>query len=253
MLEIKNLKVSVNNKIILNKFNLEIKNGQICALMGPNGVGKSTISKVILGDKNYKVLEGTIKYNNQEITKLPTDKRAKLGIFLAMQTPSTIEGVSNQDFLKTAMESTFEKHIGLCQFILECEKAVKELKMDPTLIQRNLNDGFSGGEKKKNEILQMKLLKPSLIILDEIDSGLDVDSMKTVFTNIKDYLEENPQTSLLIISHYPMIFEYLKPDTVNILSQGKIVKTSDYTLAQEIFKNGYNKYIKALNQEDKNE
>ncbi len=253
MLEIKNLKVSVNNKIILNKFNLEIKNGQICALMGPNGVGKSTISKVILGDKNYKVLEGTIKYNNQEITKLPTDKRAKLGIFLAMQTPSTIEGVSNQDFLKTAMESTFEKHIGLYQFILECEKAVKELKMDPTLIQRNLNDGFSGGEKKKNEILQMKLLKPSLIILDEIDSGLDVDSMKTVFTNIKDYLEENPQTSLLIISHYPMIFEYLKPDTVNILSQGKIVKTSDYTLAQEIFKNGYNKYIKALNQEDKNE
>ena len=253
MLEIKNLKVSVNNKIILNKFNLEIKNGQICALMGPNGVGKSTISKVILGDKNYKVLEGTIKYNNQEITKLPTDKRAKLGIFLAMQTPSTIEGVSNQDFLKTAMGSTFEKHIGLYQFILECEKAVKELKMDPTLIQRNLNDGFSGGEKKKNEILQMKLLKPSLIILDEIDSGLDVDSMKTVFTNIKDYLEENPQTSLLIISHYPMIFEYLKPDTVNILSQGKIVKTSDYTLAQEIFKNGYNKYIKALNQEDKNE
>ena len=253
MLEIKNLKVSVNNKIILNKFNLEIKNGQICALMGPNGVGKSTISKVILGDKNYKVLEGTIKYNNQEITKLPTDKRAKLGIFLAMQTPSTIEGVSNQDFLKTAMESTFEKHIGLYQFILECEKAVKELKMDPTLIQRNLNDGFFFFFKKKNEILQMKLLKTSLIILDEIDYGLDVDSMKTVFTNIKDYLEENPQTSLLIISHYPMIFEYLKPDTVNILSQGKIVKTSDYTLAQEIFKNGYNKYIKALNQEDKNE
>ena len=253
MLEIKNLKVSVDNKVILNDFNLKIEDGQICAIMGPNGVGKSTLSRVILGDKNYQILNGSIRYNNQRIDQMSTDERARLGIFLAMQYPNTIEGVSNQDFLKTAMESNLNRHIGLYEFILECEKNLKELKMDPSLIHRNLNDGFSGGEKKKNEVLQMKLLNPSLLILDEIDSGLDVDSMKIVFTNIKKYLEEHPKTSLLIISHYPMLFDYLKPDTVNILSQGKIIKTSNYSLAKDIFENGYNKYIKALNDEDKNE
>ena len=253
MLEIKNLKVKIDNKIILNNFNLKIEDGQVCAIMGPNGVGKSTLSRVILGDNKYKILEGEIIYNNNKLNKMPTDKRAKLGIFLAMQYPATIEGVSNQDFLKTAMSSMYDKHIGLYDFILQCEKASSELKIDKSLIQRNLNDGFSGGEKKKNEILQMKLLKPSLIILDEIDSGLDVDSLKIVFNNIKTYLEENPKTSVLIISHYPMLFDYLKPDTVNILSEGKIVKTGDYKLAQDIFKNGYNKYIKVLTDRKENE
>lgn len=148
------------------------------------------------------------------------------------------------------MASVYDKHIGLYDFILQCEQACNDLAMDTSLIHRDLNDGFSGGEKKKNEVLQLKLLKPSFIILDELDSGLDVDSLKIVAKNIKDYLKEFPKTSLLIISHYPMLFEYLKPDTVNILAGGKIVKSGNYELAQDIFKNGYNKYINVVGNEE---
>lgn len=253
MLEIKNLKVSIDDKIILNNFNLKIEDGQICAVMGPNGVGKSTLSRVIMADKNYKVLKGDIIYNNKNINNLKVDERARLGFFLAMQYPTVIEGVSNQDFLKTAMSSVYDKHIGLYDFILKCEKACCELEMDTSLIHRNLNDGFSGGEKKKNEVLQMKLLNPSFIILDELDSGLDVDSLKIVADNIKKYKQEFPNTSILIISHYPMLFEYLNPDVVNVLYDGKIVATGNYDLAKDIFKNGYNKYINVVDKGVDNE
>lgn len=249
MLKLTDLKVSIDNKTILNEFNLEIKPGEICAIMGPNGVGKSTLSRVIMADNNYKILSGDIIFNNEKINDLKTDERARLGIFLAMQYPTAIEGVSNQDFLKTAMSCVENKHIGLYDFILKCESACKDLAMDTSLIHRNLNDGFSGGEKKKNEVLQMKLLNPSFIILDELDSGLDVDSLKIVADNIKKYKENNPNTSILIISHYPMLFEYLNPDVVNVLYNGKIVKTGDYSLAKDIFKNGYNKYINVIDQE----
>lgn len=242
MLKIENLVVSINNKKILNNFNLNINDGEIHAIMGPNGVGKSTLSRVIMGDYNYKILDGSIIFNGDNIIPLSVDERAKKGIFLAMQYPMEIEGVSNQDFLRTAMSSINDKRIGLYDFILKCEKGAEDLVMNKDLIHRSLNVGFSGGEKKKNEVLQIKLLNPKFIILDELDSGLDVDSLKIVGENIKLYKEENPDTSILIITHHPKILEYLKPDYVHVINNGIITKSGNYNLAIEIEKNGYNDY-----------
>jgi len=247
LLNVKNLNVEVNNKKILNNLNLEVNPNEIHAIMGPNGVGKSTLSKVILGNPNYKVISGDILFEDNSILSLKTDERARLGIFLAMQYPTEIPGVSNQDFLRTAISQNEEKRIGLYDFILKCEKATEELEMNKNLIHRDLNYGFSGGEKKKNEVLQIKLLNPKLIILDEIDSGLDVDSLKIVSENIKKYKEENQNTSIIIITHHKKILEYLKPDYVHIINNGNIIKTSDYNLALEIEKNGYNQYINEAN------
>jgi len=247
LLNVKNLNVEVNNKKILNNLNLEVNPNEIHAIMGPNGVGKSTLSKVILGNPNYKVISGDILFEDNSILSLKTDERARLGIFLAMQYPTEIPGVSNQDFLRTAISQNEEKRIGLYDFILKCEKATEELEMNKNLIHRDLNYGFSGGEKKKNEVLQIKLLNPKLIILDEIDSGLDVDSLKIVSENIKKYKEENQNTSIIIITHHKKILEYLNPDYVHIINNGNIIKTSDYNLALEIEKNGYNQYINEAN------
>lgn len=244
MLTIKNLAVKVENKQVLEDFNLEIDDGSIHVIMGPNGVGKSTLSRVIMGDNNYKVLKGSITFNGEDITELSVDVRSKLGIFLAMQYPLEIDGVSNQDFLRTAMSSREGKQVGLYDFILQCEKASDELKMDKNLIHRSLNVGFSGGEKKKNEVLQIKLLKPKFIILDEIDSGLDVDSLKIVANNIVDYKKENPDTSILIITHLTKILNYIKPDYVHVVKNGKIIQSGDYSLAQEIEEKGYTEYNK---------
>ena len=243
MLKINNLKVTTSEKVILNNFNLIINDGEIHAIMGQNGVGKSTLSRVIMGDANYKVINGEIIFNGDNLNVLSTDERAKKGIFLAMQYPMEIEGVSNQDFLRTAIGSINNKRIGLYDFILKCEKGADELSMNKDLIHRSLNVGFSGGEKKKNEVLQIKLLTPKFIILDELDSGLDVDSLRIVGENIKKYKDEYPNTSIMIITHHPKILEYLNPDFVHIMSNGKIVKTGDYSLAFDIEKNGYNNYL----------
>jgi len=242
MLKLENLEVSINNKKILNNFNLTINDGEIHTIMGPNGVGKSTLSRVIMGDSNYKVLNGNIIFDGDNIIPLSTDERAKKGIFLAMQYPMEIEGVSNQDFLRTAMSAVNNKRVGLYDFILKCEKGSEELSMNKELIHRSLNVGFSGGEKKKNEVLQIKLLSPKFIILDELDSGLDVDSLRIVGENIRTYKEENPDTSILIITHHPKILEYLKPDFVHVINNGVITKTGNYELAIDIEKNGYNDY-----------
>ena len=242
-LDIINLSVMVDNKLVLKDFNLSLDNGKIYVLMGPNGTGKSTLSRVIMGDSNYKVMSGDILFNGNSILDKSVDERSRMGIFLAMQYPMEIEGVSNQDFLRTAMSSKEGKQVGLYDFIMKCEKASEELKMDKNLIHRPLNVGFSGGEKKKNEVLQMKLLKPSLIILDELDSGLDVDSLKIVSSNIKDYIKENKDATLLIITHHQKVLEYIKPDYVKVLYDGKIVDSGDYELSLEIEENGYEKYM----------
>lgn len=247
MLKIENLDVCVDNKKILSNFNLNINDGEIHAVMGPNGVGKSTLSRVIMGDSNYKVTNGSIIFNGDNLIPMSVDERAKKGIFLAMQYPMEIEGVSNQDFLRTAMSSINNKRIGLYDFILKCEKGAEELGMNKELIHRSLNVSFSGGEKKKNEVLQIKLLMPKFIILDELDSGLDVDSLRIVGENIRNYKCDNPDTSILIITHHPKILEYLKPDFVHVINKGTITKSGTHTLADEIEKNGYNVYNNSIN------
>ena len=249
MLKINNLSVKINNKFILNNFDLNINDGEVHAIMGHNGVGKSTLSRVIMGDYNFKVMNGDIIFDGDTLIPLSVDERAKRGIFLAMQNPMEIDGVSNQDFLRTAMSSMQNRQIGLYDFILQCENGANELSMNKELIHRSLNTGFSGGEKKKNEVLQIKLLKPKFIILDELDSGLDVDSLKICAENISKYKEDNKDTSILIITHHPKILEYIKPNFVHILDNGKIIKTGDYNLALDIEKNGYNIMAKEGNNE----
>lgn len=240
MLKIKDLTVKVENKVILKKFNLSIDDGKIHVIMGPNGVGKSSLTKVIMADPNYKVLSGDIIFNNESILNLTTDERAKKGIFLAMQDPPSIDGVTNSDFLRTALSSKENKNINLYSFIKELDNAKDDLKMSDEMIHRSVNKGFSGGEKKKNEILQIKMLKPSFIMLDEIDSGVDVDALKIVAENINKYRKENKNSSYLIITHYTHLLKYIKLDFVHVIKDGKIIKTGDYTLAKEIEDNGFN-------------
>ncbi len=249
-LKIVDLSVEIDKKIILDKLNLTINAGEIHAIMGPNGIGKSTLSRAIMGDNRYHIIEGDILFNDETILNKTTDERSRLGIFLAMQSPQEIEGVSNQDFLRTAISAKEQKKVNLFEFINNCESSVKELEMNKELIHRSLNVGFSGGEKKKNEVLQIKLLKPSLIILDELDSGLDVDSLKIVCKNLLDYLKNNKEASIIIITHYPMILDYLKPNYVHILSDKKIVKTGTKDLIKDIEKNGYSKYTNNINRSD---
>lgn len=249
-LKIINLSVKIDNKLILNNFNLEIKSGEIHAIMGPNGTGKSTLSKVIMGDKNYEIVEGDILFDDKSILSLKTDERAHLGMFLGMQLPLEIEGVTNADFLRNAIHAKEQENFKMMQFIKELNETCDKLNMNKDMIHRNLNVGFSGGEKKKNEILQMYLLKPNTVILDEIDSGLDVDSLKIVGTNVMEYYKEyNP--SILLITHYQRLLDYIKPNFVHVMMNGKIIKTGDSTLVKLIEEKGY-EYIKNLEDDENN-
>lgn len=248
LLKIDKLEVSVNDREIIRNYNLKINKGEIHAVMGPNGCGKSTLAKTIMGDSNYQINKGAIFFEKQDITKLKTDERANKGIFLAMQSPIEIEGVLNIDFLRSMMSSKNKANVLTNQLMKEVNEALIDLKMDDDILSRSVNAGFSGGERKKNEILQMKLLKPKLVILDEIDSGLDIDSLKIVAHNINQYKKEFPQSSLLIITHYPRILEFIKPDYVHIMTCGKIVKSGDYSLALAIEEKGY----KEINSKKKN-
>ena len=240
MLEIKNLNVSVENIKILNNFNLQIKEGEIHAIMGPNGTGKSTLSNVIMGNSRYKIDKGEIKYNGVKINNLSVDERARMGIFLSMQNPISIEGVQNSDFIRTAINAKEEEPVNLYEFMADMMRETEELKIPEEMIYRSLNVGASGGERKKNEVLQIKMLKPSFIILDELDSGLDIDSIKICCKNIKEYLKDHKDTSLLIITHYPRILEYIKPTFVHEMIDGTIVKTGGMSLALDLEKHGYN-------------
>jgi len=237
-LKIEKLTVSVDNKIILKDFNLTIKSGEIHVLMGPNGIGKSTLTKVIMGDSNYTIESGNIYYNDKLINNLSVDERARLGIFLGMQLPLEIEGVSNADFLRSAISIREKENFKLFEFIKELNKNVDELKMKKDMIHRGINEGFSGGERKKNEILQMYMLKPTLVMLDEIDSGLDVDSLKVVGEAIMKYYKTY-KPGILLITHYQRLLDYVKPTHVHIVSEGKIVKTGDFKLVKEIEAQGF--------------
>lgn len=243
MLKIDNLCVKVDDRDILNDFNILINDGEVHAVMGPNGTGKSTLSKVIMGSPDYKVLSGKIFFNNEDISNLEVDERSRKGIFLSMQSPISIEGVTNSEFLRTALNARSEEPIRLFDFIKTVESSIKDLDIKNDIVHKSINEGSSGGERKKNEVLQIKVLKPNFIILDEVDSGLDVDSLRVVCENINKYKSENPKTSILIITHYPRILEYIKPDFVHMMVGGKIVKTGDQALAFEIEKNGYNEVV----------
>ena len=252
MLLIKNLKASVEGKEILKGIDLEVKPGELHVLMGPNGSGKSTLAQVIAGHPSYKIIDGRLWMSGKEISKLTPDKRAKLGIFLAFQHPVEIPGVSVLNVLRRAKlgSSRPQKKVysGLAaggdlskarELRQELVAHLSSLKLSEDFISRPLNEGFSGGEKKRSEILQMMALKPKLVILDEIDSGLDVDSLKTVATSIYHYNEVNPQSSVLLITHYARILKYLKPDFVHIMIDGKIIKSGKANLAKEIEDKGY--------------
>ena len=224
MLSIKKLNVQVGDKQILNDFNIDIKEGEIHAIMGPNGTGKSTLSKVILGSPNYEIVSGDIKFKGKSLKGLTTDEIARMGIFVSFQNPISIEGVQNSEFIKTAMNARRENAIGLFEFIKLVKEKTTKLDYPDELIHRYINVGASGGERKKNEVLQLELLEPSFIILDELDSGLDIDSLKKVCLAINDYLKEHPKTSVLIITHYPRILEYIKPQFVHMMVCGKMLK-----------------------------
>ena len=237
VLEIKDLKARVEEKEILKGVNLTIKTGEVHAIMGPNGTGKSTLSSVIMGSPRYQVLGGDILLDNESIMDKAVDERARLGLFLAYQYPQEVSGVTNSDFIRAAMKAKDGKPVSLFSFIRNYEKACEELKMPDDLAHRYLNEGFSGGEKKRNEILQMKMLKPKFAILDEIDSGLDVDALRIVGENVSNMVNEN--FGCLLITHYERLLDYIKPDFVHVMINGKIVKTGGAELIQKIDKEGY--------------
>ena len=237
-IEIKNLFVKTDDKEILKNFNLAIKPGEIHAIMGPNGVGKSTLSKVLMGYPDYYIESGEILVNQKKINDLEIDSRSHLGMFLVYQNPISIDGVTTSDLIKASLDNSGQ-HKGLYQFIIELEKNTEKLSMNKDMLHRSFNVGFSGGERKKNEILQVLMLKPKFIILDELDSGLDVDSLKIVAEKLNEYLNENPSTSVLIITHYTRILDYIKPKFVHMMKNGNIIQSGGFKLAKLIEKNGY--------------
>ena len=242
MLEIKNLKASINNKPILKGLNLNIKPGELHAIMGPNGSGKSTLANVLSGKSGYEI-SGKLTYKGEDLKEISVEKRAQKGIFLAFQYPLEIPGVNTNNFLKTSLNSVRkakgDKEIDTLAFLKLVKEKSAELGIDEKTLSRQLNVGFSGGEKKKNEILQMKILDPNLSILDETDSGLDIDALKVIAKGGNS--SRNRKNSFLVITHYQRLLNYIKPDFVHVLSDGKIIKTGCSELAEELEKTGYKK------------
>ena len=238
VLDIKDLHVSVNEKEILKGINLTVKSGEIHAIMGPNGNGKSTLLQTIMGNPNYKVTKGSITFNGEDVLNMEVDTRSKKGLFLALQYPMEIAGVTNSDFLRAAINARSETPISLFKFIKEIETNISKLKMKEDLAHRFVNDGFSGGEKKRNEILQMMMLNPKIAMLDEIDSGLDVDAIKLVSDAILE-LKQKSNLGLIVVSHYERFFTLVQPTHAHVIVDGKIVVEGDNELVYKIDADGY--------------
>ncbi|MCM3567537.1 Fe-S cluster assembly ATPase SufC [Neobacillus mesonae] len=249
-LTIKDLHVAIEGKEILKGVNLEIKGGEIHAIMGPNGTGKSTLSSAIMGHPKYEVTSGSITLDGQNVLEMAVDERARAGLFLAMQYPSEINGVTNADFLRSAINARRGEgnEISLMKFIRQMDKQMEFLEMDLDMAQRYLNEGFSGGEKKRNEILQLTMLQPKIAILDEIDSGLDIDALKVVSKGVNEMRSED--FGCMIITHYQRLLNYITPDYVHIMMQGRIVKDGGPELAQRLEAEGYDWVKKELGIED---
>jgi len=233
------LKAEIEGKEILKGINLEIKGGEIHAIMGPNGTGKSTLASALMGHPKYEVTDGSVTLDGEDVLEMEVDERARAGMFLAMQYPSEIPGVTNSDFLRSAINARREEgnEISLIKFIRQMEAKMKDLEMNPEFAHRYLNEGFSGGEKKRNEILQMMLLDPKLVILDEIDSGLDIDALRIVADGVNAMRAED--RGFLIITHYQRLLDYITPDYVHVMMQGRIVKSGGPELAHRLEKEGY--------------
>lgn len=241
ILKITDLKASINETEILKNLNLEIYKGQIHAIMGPNGSGKSTFSKIVAGHPSYEILGGDILFQGNSILNLEPDERSHLGIFLAFQYPIEVPGVSNEDFLRLAynakLKSQDKEEIDPISFLSVINEKLKIVDMNPSFLSRNVNEGFSGGEKKRNEILQMALLDATLSILDETDSGLDIDALKIISSGINKIMTEDK--AIILITHYKRLLDYVKPDFIHVMQDGKIIKTGDASLADELEVKGY--------------
>ncbi|WP_239615129.1 Fe-S cluster assembly ATPase SufC [Cohnella mopanensis] len=237
--EIQGLKSSIEGKEILKGIDLKIKGGEVHAIMGPNGTGKSTLASALMGHPKYEVTDGSVTLNGEDVLEMGVDERARAGLFLAMQYPSEITGVTNADFLRSAINARREEgnEISLIKFVRQMEGKMKELEMNPEFMHRYLNEGFSGGEKKRNEILQMMLLEPKLVILDEIDSGLDIDALRIVAEGVNAMRSE--ERGFLIITHYQRLLNYITPDFVHVMMQGRIVKSGGPELAHRLEAEGY--------------
>ena len=241
LLEIKNLKVSIENNIILQDLNLKVQKGEIHAIMGPNGSGKSTFSKVVAGHPAYSVLDGDILYKGESLIELSPEERSHLGIFLAFQYPIEIPGVSNEDFLRlsyNAKQRFFDKpEVDPIEFLEIITTKMKLVNMPLTFLNRNVNEGFSGGEKKRNEILQMILLDSNICILDETDSGLDIDALKIISNGINNFMTK--EKGIILITHYQRLLDYINPTYVHVMQNGRIIKTGTSELAKELEEKGY--------------
>ena len=237
MLKIENLHAEIGDNEILKGLDLEVGKGEIHAIMGPNGSGKSTLANVLMGHPRYDVTEGSVIFEGEDVLELEPDERAKLGMFLAFQYPSEVPGVSVANFLRTAVNSVREEELSIMEMFKLLQEKMRIMQMDPKFAERYLNEGFSGGEKKRNEILQMLMLEPKLAIMDETDSGLDIDALQVVSKGVNEL--RGPEFSAIIITHYQRILRYIEPDRVHVMLEGRIVTSGDKDLAHELEDKGY--------------